>query len=370
MQKIVDEPLPIDIFATSTDPGQSTMGLFGQFVFSQVLIDCILRLKPSAADRTELISYCKREYNGNRRELANIQQFERDYDSSKALRWYTKDTFFYKTLNASLRRQNVHMIFLFREFISDIQRLLKRHQSAKPLKVYRGQMMTTEELDRLRQSVGKLISINSFFSTSLDASTVFSFLKTGGSLEPVLLEISADPQKVTTKPFADISQHSDYFTEAEVLFMIGSIFHVDSVDRNNKKLWTLRLTLSNDDEHDLKQVLLYMKGQVGTGDTNLRTLGKVLWKMGKFDLAEQYFLRFLKELKPDDPLARGLYEDLGELAALKGDYDASVEWHKKSLAHENSKDVNDTRQMESLPNSTGKLLGLRHSIQRPEILSQ
>jgi hypothetical protein len=233
-------------------------------------------------------------------ELDNLREFENEYTSNKALRWYTKDTFFYKTLNAALRKQNIHMIFLFREFISDIHRQLQKYQSKNVLKVYRGQMMTIEELERLKQSIGKLISINSFFSTSTNYSKVFSFLHFSGDLERVLFEIKADPKMATTKPFADISEHSDYHNESEVLFMIGSIFRLESINQNDKQIWIIKMTLSTDEEHGLKQVLMYMKGQIESGQTNLRTLAKVLWKMGKFDFAEKYFIRLLKELEPND----------------------------------------------------------------------
>ncbi|CAF0880720.1 unnamed protein product [Adineta steineri] len=350
IQKKVDEPLPIDIFS-SGGAGQSTMGVFGQFVFSQVLIDCLLRLKSNPADKDELIKRCKNDYGGNRRELEYIGEFEKKYTPDKALRWYTKDTFFYKSLNAALRKQNIHMMFLFREFIKDIQQRLQKYKSEKVLKVYRAQMMTSEELQRLQESVGKLISINSFFSTSMDFSKVFAFLKRSKTLEAVVFEIKADPQMARNKPFADISKDSDYPGEAEVLFMIGSIFRLDSIDQNNRKIWVIKMTLSSEEEHDIKEVLRYMKGQVGTGETNLRTLGKVLWKMGKFDLAEQYFLRLLKQLPADDPSSSALYEDLGELAALRGEYDNSVQWHQKSIALQNSKQVNQTTGLEELSNT-------------------
>ena len=97
-----------------------------------------------------------------------------------------------------------------------------------------------------------------------------------------------------------------------------------------------------------------MKGQIETGETNLRTLGKFLWKMGKLDLAETYFIRLLKELQPDDPFNSALYEDLGELAALRGDYDMSVEYHQKALRLKNSKKVKESNGLATLTHSLGK----------------
>ena len=330
------------------------MGINGQFVFSQVLLDCLLRLKYNQKDRAELMHCCRNEHEGNDAELRNIRDFEHQYTSDKALRWYTKDAFFYKILNAVLRKQNFHMTFLFREFISDIQRQLQKDQSNHVLKVYRGQMMSREELERLKQSIGKLISINSFFSTTTNYSKVFSFLNASRGLERVLFEIDADPKMATAKPFANISKHSDYPGESEVLFMIGSIFRLENIHQNDTNIWIIRMSLSSDEEHGLRQVLLYMKAQIGSGETNLRTLGKFLWKMGEFDLAEKYFIRLLEELEPDDPLNSTLYEDLGELAALRTDYDKSIQYQEKALKLKNDKQINERNSLPIPSNDTGK----------------
>ncbi|CAF4947529.1 unnamed protein product [Rotaria sp. Silwood1] len=307
IQKMVEEPLSINIFTTSTGVGKSTMGINGQFVFSQVLIDCLLRLKSNQTDTKELIDRCKQQYEDNSVELSNLREFQKDYSPDKVLWWYTRESFFYKTLNAVLRTENIHMIFLFRGFISDIQRQLKYHQAKNPLRVYRGQRISSDELETLKQC-----------------------------RESVLFEIVADPKVTTTKPFADISADSEFPGESEILFMLGSIFRLDNIDySNDNQVWIIRMTLCSEKEHDLKNVLMSMKQQLGTGETNLRTLGKVLWEMGKFDLAEQCFTRLLKELPPNDPLLSDLYEDLGKIASHSGDYDKSVQWHQKSLALKN-----------------------------------
>ncbi|CAF1521603.1 unnamed protein product, partial [Rotaria magnacalcarata] len=95
IQKIVEEPLSINIFTTGT----STTGVNGQFIFSQILIDCLLRLKTNKADKKELIDHCKQQYQGNTAELSNLREFREDYSPEKALWWYTRESFFYKTLN-------------------------------------------------------------------------------------------------------------------------------------------------------------------------------------------------------------------------------------------------------------------------------
>ena len=38
---------------------------------------------------------------------------------------------------------------------------------------------------------------------------------------------------VTSQPFVNISEHSEFRDEVEVLFMLGSIFRLQSINHNN-----------------------------------------------------------------------------------------------------------------------------------------
>ena len=309
----------------------------GQFVFSQVLINCLLQLKSTEADTNELIQHCKEKYKGNVVELKNIDKFQKEYSPKKALWWYTIESFFYKTLNAALRTQDIHLMFLFRSYVSDIHHQLKSCQVQHPLRVYRSQILSRYELKILQKCVGQLISVNSFFSTSTDYHQTLSFLDTtnqANNLEPITFEIYANPEMVTTKPFGNIMQHSAFSDEGEVLFMIGSMFRVNSVDHEDK-VWVIKMTLCNENEHDLRDVLEDMTQQFSRR-IDFHTLGKIVWKLGKFDLAELYITRLLNELPENDPIKSSLYRDLAELASVTGNLDKSVELHQKALKLKNS----------------------------------
>ncbi|CAF4355344.1 unnamed protein product, partial [Rotaria magnacalcarata] len=83
---------------------------------------------------------------------------------------------------------------------------------------------------------------------------------------------------VTTKPFADITANSEFSGESEVLFMIGSIFCVKSIIRNNDyNVWIIKISLCSDNQHGLQEVLMNVKQKTANGETNLQTLGKILW---------------------------------------------------------------------------------------------
>ncbi|CAF3883668.1 unnamed protein product [Rotaria sp. Silwood1] len=294
-QRKMEEPVWINVFTTTRDPGKSTTGINGQFVFSQLLIDCLLQLKSNEIDKHELISCFEKEYEGNQSELNRIREFQKDYSIDKALWWYTRDSFFYKTLNAALRKQNIHMIFLYRSFITDIYRQLQHYQSKHSVRVYRSQLISSDELNCLQKSIGQFVSVNSFLSTSIQREIADFYMGDRTqmiNLERVLFEIDADSKVVKTKPFANITMLSYFADEEEVLFMLGSIFRLNSITYDDdNQVWIIEMSLCADDEHRLKQVLGDMKKEIDADETNLCTLGKVLWMMGNIDLAKIYYIR-------------------------------------------------------------------------------
>jgi uncharacterized protein YbcI len=88
-------------------------------------------------------------------------------------------------------------MLLLRSFISDMEQQLQKYQSNEILRVYRGQIISNE----------------------------------------------------------DVSEHSDFSDEVEVIFMTGSIFRLENIFCN--------------DEHDLKQILIHMKRQIENEDTRV-----------------------------------------------------------------------------------------------------
>lgn len=95
------------------------------------------------------------------------------------------------------------------------------------MRIYRGQLMSNDELKFLRVAVGQFISINSFFSTTVNRDIALFFLGDStiiNNLQRILFEIDADPHLDGIKPFANISLVSYCPDEEEILMMIGSVF--------------------------------------------------------------------------------------------------------------------------------------------------
>ena len=366
----IEEPLTINIFNVNNKKDQSTTGLNGNFVHSLLLIDVLIRMKSIESDKQQLIQLCKKEYRTNNMELVFVREFEKDYRSDKALWWYTRDSFLYRMLNKALRVQNIDLLFLLRFVIGDIYQQLKQYQHQSSIRVFRGQVMSIDELNTLRQSINNFISINSFFSTSINRRKAVGFLNSSeitSDLCRILFVIDADPRLVKSKPFADISSLSAFSNECEVLFMIGSIFRLIKIEEiKNEKIITIHMELCDDDEHDLKDLFDHMKKEYdgGNEEVNLRSFGQVLREMGKYDLAEKIYHRLLSELPPNDPSLADLYWNLGVVTLDKGAYDSSLEWYKKSLMIHEKKGSSNYVNTGNLYNWIGENYRRKHELER------
>ncbi len=354
----LNEPIAMTFFSANDNLDQSTTGLNGHFVQSLLLIDVLLRMKSVESDKKQLISLLEKTCL-NDEDKNVIKKFENDYSSENPLWWYSCDSSLYRMLNKALRIQDIDTLFLFRFFIRDIYEQLKINQCLSAVRVYRGQILSNDEVNNLQKSIGDFISINSFFSTSTDRDKSMTFIDDSnvpGGMERILFEIDADPHVVTTKPFADISSYSKFGYESEILFMIGAIFRIEDIHQDDDRIWIIRMQLCSDDHYHLKELFGHMQKTYADGNKEITLLsfGRVLHQMGKFDLAEKFYERYLKELPSDDPSRSDVYYSLGVLMMNKGDYNASVQWFRETLKIKSQTDPSDYIYFGGIYNAIGE----------------
>jgi tetratricopeptide (TPR) repeat protein len=360
----MEEPFSFNSLNVKENSGQSTTGLNGHFVYSLLLIDVLIRMKSVSNDRKELIAYCKAQGQIENQEL---NKFERKYSAEKAVWWYTRDSFLHQMLNRALRTQDIDLLYLFRVIIADIYEQLKCYQCRSTIQVYRGQLMSEEELNRLQQSKGEFISINSFFSTTKCKRTATKFLKhpldsNNVNLQQVLFIIDADPNVVTSKPFADISSLSEYHGEDEILFMIGCLFRLKNIYRDTDRIWKIEMKLCSDKENDLKNLFDHMKKEYsigGDGNVTLLSFADVLLGMGKYELAEKIYRRLNLELSSNDPSLPSVYWSLGMLNKEIGDYDNGIVWFNRALEFYKRKNLRGHVRIGELYNWLGEMYRLK-----------
>ncbi|CAF1390373.1 unnamed protein product [Adineta steineri] len=328
-----DDSIPISVIThnTITNSLESRNALFLWF---QLFIDVLLRMHHKLSDRNELIELCKSNYAGNETELKILEEFEQQYKPEKAVWWYTREWCLYRILNKALRVQDLDAIYALRFFLSDLAKLLKKENEhfdrtstkLEPiLKVYRGQLIGLDELELMKSNSGQYVSMNCFLSTSTKRSMAVSFaheqILTEG-LGKILFEIDINT-RISSKPFADISNLSYFPKEEEILLMFGAMLRIESVKyEENEKLWIAQLTLASDDDFELKNLYSHLKKKIGEEITNLDSLGKILIEMGEYKKAITFYQKYRRE--SDMAKADSLYGE-GTAAWRNDDYKPALQ---------------------------------------------
>jgi hypothetical protein len=106
-------------------------------------------------------------------------------------------------------------------------------------KVYRGQFISPKELIKLQHSLGSMISITSFISTTKNFEIALIFSGNGDArpnFESVIFEIRLDESDLgdEASPFADICQLSSKQDEEEVVTFVLFFFYKRSNHSRNK----------------------------------------------------------------------------------------------------------------------------------------
>ena len=233
----------------------------------ELFIDILLRLPLDRnAAKQDMIAECRLYYKNNALEMKKIDEFESDYSPETSIHWYTRDSFVYRLVNKALRTFNVDIIFKFRFLIIDLyQQLKQRHlnyiesiPTIDPKKiihtVYRSQHMSVNEIEKLRTSIGELICPNSFFSTTEDYMLSRSFVAGSDSTECVLFQIDIpDSYYCTihdalqyTRPFFKLENLSQFQSEKEIIFSMGALFRIESIEQHDMWYVSLKFEPEND----------------------------------------------------------------------------------------------------------------------------
>lgn len=272
------------------------------YMWFQLLVETLLRLPQTSQAHRELIDECTERYRNNDVEKRKIEQFAIEYTHENVIGWYTRDCFLYRLVNRAFRTRNIDTIFKYRYFIVDLhQCLVELHEiqyTAKPsieLTVYRGQLMSEEELTKLRTNPGGIFSINTFLSTTTSSNVALSFLTDACDrpfFQKVLYEININSQNKYKWPFADIHGISCNTHEGEILFDIGSTFRIDDVYEYTTNLWCVNLTLLDINDPsarlDTKLYDYIAKDSFRRTGPPLQILCDFLMKMGEFERARRF----------------------------------------------------------------------------------
>ena len=346
---ILVDTLPISILPLNDINTQKSFKFLSvestRFMWYQLLGDVLLYFQPSMNAKHEMILLCRKYYETNEQEQKKIDKFEHDYTPDKAAFWYTRDSFVYRLLNAALRTDDIDLLFKFRFFIRDLfLQLNELYQSSTKIDknvitVYRGQLVSSHELHRLKNNEGGLISMNTFVSTTNDTFLALVFSGQGLErplLESVVFEIKIDPSIINDKdvePFARL-QASAIKSENEFLISMGAIFRIESIDDDLfDGVCYIQLTMYCKPN----QLLDYYRAelsQVGNNesDSGLFALGGFLSEMADYKRAERYYRMLLDELPFEHRDVCFVHNNLGYLHATQGQYETAIECYQRALS--------------------------------------
>ncbi|CAF1382373.1 unnamed protein product [Rotaria sordida] len=321
--------LPISIINPQTIKETSIRDLTNEqatFMWFQLLLEILLQMPQTIDSKNEMMNECLLNYENDEIEKKKIIEFQQTYSSDTCIRWYTRDTFLYRLLNRALRTQNINNIFKFRFFIKDLYQQLENLAANNEMNtsvsiMYRGQMIAREELQKLQDNINGLISVNTFFSTTLSCNVATDFSGNGmgrPQFESVVFEINVN-QKRLTKPFAHIHHYSYNTDENEVLFSMGTIFRIDSIELLTDEIWFVKLILNEEEDKNSSDLINHFKKEINQTEHHLMTLGKFLYLMGDLDKAEKYYRLFLDQILSSKLLFDNTYHHNEMIAMLFND---------------------------------------------------
>ncbi|UJR13950.1 hypothetical protein I4U23_000953 [Adineta vaga] len=277
----------------------------------------------------------EKQYQSSIEEFNNesIEKNRRD-----ALLWYTRNAFIYKCVNTVLRKENLSQIYHYRYIIKLLCYQLKDYsqtfQRNTSLRLFRGQQFRIEYITLLENHQNDLISFNGFMSTTLeeDIAMKFAFRYRKDNLKSVVFIVDVNLDNESNVIFADIRNISKYPEEEEILFSIGTIFRMKSIELNqNKQLYIIHLELV---DHNELQAIKYIE-QSYNNDGNFIDqkvlFGKLLFDMGEHEFARKYFLDALDHLTENENHLYATYvNNIGVCYNEQGDRKKALEYYKKA----------------------------------------
>ncbi len=199
--------------------------------------------KSSEAKRL-MLNECRLYCRGNIGEMNLIDEFARTYQSTDAIKWYTRPCFLYRVVNKALRTEDVRALYIFRYFIVDMCKCLEKlskdmiSQHMTSFRVYRGSKLSRSEVEQLH--IGTLIATKGFLSSSrnLDVAGLFLGIDpvTGMTISRsredqrqfVLFEIDVNLIDSSDTIVGDVANTSSIQSENEIIFSLGKYFYCHS----------------------------------------------------------------------------------------------------------------------------------------------
>ncbi|CAF1207135.1 unnamed protein product [Rotaria sp. Silwood1] len=343
IEQVEEQNLSGGLFTTFNSKEKSLKDVqkdFAIFVWTHVFKVLLMSMpRGSLQAKYDMLRECRAYYRNDVVQLAQIDEFERKYQSKDAIRWYTKPGFLFYIVNRALPSQDVWVLYTCRYFIVDLCCCLEEVsslQSFASVRLYREAKLNRDELEQLQ--VGSLVSTNAFFSCSSDRnvadmfigidliSDIWSTHNRNAWQQFVLFIIDVNCKTSMNIVVADVSNESELPDENEMIFNFGSTFIINKISfDNNKGIWLIQMSSSLDHIRINDQYEKYIHTRLQhTNPTIL--FGHSLANIScDYVQSMNYFHRLLRILPIDDVERPNIYYNLGRIYRFIEKFEKSLE---------------------------------------------
>ena len=312
-----------------------------EFSYAQLLHQFILDSENTRNAKSEMVNYCKEQYTGNATQLKLIDEFDRSFDPSKAIWWFTrKSCFLSRMITRGLRSPEPDILYQLRFFVQQIHQQLLSEPNPPSVNgkfFYRKQLISTKELEKLAANHGSLLCFSNFLLTTIDPSSMDRLTKSKDSAAtvPVLFRIAVD-SKTKFNAFANIDRlcHSPAGNNA-IMFSMNVVFRINSVKTDAKNVHTVDLSIVTEDDKHLRAAIHFLDRRVIDGPPLVR-LTDLMAETGEYFRADQFADMIMADESANNEMAltklSKIYHALGTTLYKALKFDDALRVLKKSLA--------------------------------------
>lgn len=311
------------------------------FMYFQLIKEILLNDHLSESDeetKNEMIAYCRQICVDNPNAIVILDEFEQSFIPEMSIYWYTRECFLYKILNKALWTPQPDVLYKLRYFLRHLyyqilsQANTQRDQLSSMI-VYRGQTMSKDQINKLKQNVGGFLSFNNFLSTSLEKDVARNFL-IGSEEIGVLFEMQIDPtiEKFPMINIELISYLQKQDCEQELLFAMGSVFRIIQIQQEEKNLYRVQLKLSADSDQQLAEYTKRTREQTRTSHSFLSLL-RLMNELSQYSSVDQ-FAEMLREdvgLSANPAILGAVHHMFGSIYHARGQSKKALDHYQKSL---------------------------------------
>ena len=306
-----------------------------KFLLFQALIEALVRMPYNENAVEHMWNLCHMDCIENPTEAKKMKNFKAEYTREKAINYYTQSSSFFRLVNRAFRLEDVGRIFHFGCYIADLHRELEQLDNQQRLNCsqciktfYRGKRYSAYVVQQFLDNIGHLVSMNGLLSATkqFNISTMFAGIEANqDDYQSIIFELNIDRRRrILIRPYANIRDVSSCQDENEVLFFMGFVWKIESMEEMIPSRWYVVLQSCEDYNPEL---ITYI--EQSRRDCTYLTLGNISRELGDYSNAKNFYQSMLKDENASDQTRGHVYFNMGILSDEQGEYlDALKYFHK------------------------------------------